>query len=249
MNFLKNIFWSKEIEEKKIVFVIGTGRSGTHLIGRTIGSSPKVDAHIESTDFFKKFTHLAVNYENSNTSGEFHKLLESYQKFLNKSSKKIILEKTHPNIWFAESIQNAMENAYFIGIKRDPYATVSSMLKHKGVLQWYEALDQTKPNKSLGITAQNKAIFKDLPLESKCALRWKSHTEELIRLKSLLGDRYLLIDYESFYEPNLTFLDEFNTMIHEDLEFEVEPLKPDSLEKWKKSLSSQQIENIKKTLF
>ncbi|MCR9183581.1 MAG: hypothetical protein NXH73_11705 [Flavobacteriaceae bacterium] len=235
--------------DKKVVFVIGTGRSGTHLIGRTIGSSSKVDAHIESTDFFNKFTQLAVNFENVNTQEVFFNLLESYNKFLKKSSKNIILEKTHPLIWFAENIKEKMENAYFIGIKRNCYATVSSMLKHKGVLNWYDQLDQTKPNRFLGITEQNKNSFKNLPIESKCALRWKSHTDELFRLKSVLGDRYLLVDYESFYEPNHTFLDDFNKMINEGLEFKVETLKPDSLEKWKNSLSNQQIENIKNTLF
>ena len=40
------------IEDKKLIFIGGTGRSGTHLIGRTIASHPEIVGRIETKNTF-----------------------------------------------------------------------------------------------------------------------------------------------------------------------------------------------------
>ena len=94
---------------KNLIFVIGSGRSGTHLLGRTFENSPEIDAFIEDERFFKPITELAVGLNKNIES--YQKLLKQYKKVFNKSSKQFILEKTHPNIWFVEDIIKAFPNA------------------------------------------------------------------------------------------------------------------------------------------
>lgn len=235
--------------DKKVIFIVGTGRSGTHLIGRTLGSDLKVEAFIESTDFFQRFTELAVQPNSSIVFKELKRVIESYKEFLNSVDKNIILEKTHPNLWHAEALATAIPNSYFVAIKRNVYATVSSMLEHGGILNWYSKLPLDKPNSFLGITPENSAYFKDLPIESKCALRWKSHMKEIKRLEDVLQKNYLVIDYEDFYTPSSDFLHQISEMLSETFNFKTEKLNEDGKDKWKQLLNQEQINNIRKVIY
>ena len=231
---------------KKKIFVVGTGRSGTHLLARTLGSSPEIDAHIESSRFFHLMTNAAIN-KNMIVNSELIKLIKDYDIFLNKSHKNIVLDKTHPNLWLVEELNSVIKNCFFIGIKRNVYATVNSMLNHKGVLKWYEKLDLDKPNHFLGITKENKDYFANLPLESKCALRWKSHHDELMKLNEQYNN-LIVIDYEDFYLDIHSVLKSVNNLIGEQLDFKTEKLNKDGDRKWEKHLSESQVNNIQKII-
>lgn len=235
LNFRKNT-------PKKKIFILGTGRSGTHLLARTLGSSSKVDANIENSDFFKQLTYSAIN-KNKKSDKDIINLLIRYNNFLDDSKSNIILDKTHPNLWLVDYIDKVIDNPFYIGIYRNVYATVNSMLNHKGVLKWYDELDLSKPNEFLGITEQNINEFSSLPLECKCALRWKSHIDELKRLNNS-HNNFLLIRYEEFYDDLTLLQSKLNSFLKEDLFFKVEKLNKGGDVKWKKHLTDKQILNI-----
>lgn len=234
---------------KKIIFVLGTGRSGTHLLGRTISSHPLIEGHIEDPKLFHPSVNIAVKQDISSKiyiDIQKHRVIRKYKKVIKNSSAEILLDKTHPVIWFAEYLMNKLPNSQFVGIIRNSYQTVSSMLNHPGVLNWYETLPLDKPNRFLGITEENCSFFKDLPIESKCAYRWVSHKKELQRLQSVLKERYILFDYDNFLinmDENLEKLSDFLKIKNE---FNPEALKTESLDKWKSFLSKEQISNIDK---
>src|SRR6056297_3920847 len=128
---------------KKIIFVLGTGRSGTHLLGRTISSHPLIEGYIEDPGIFHPSVNIAVKQDiSSNIYIDIQKrrVIKKYKKLLKQSSAEILLDKTHPVIWFAEYLMNKLPNSQFVGIIRNQYQTVSSMLNHPGVLSWYETL-------------------------------------------------------------------------------------------------------------
>ena len=232
---------------KKIIYIMGTGRSGTHLLGRTVSSHPLIEGHIEDPDYFHPAVNIAVKQDISSQwyiGIQKYRLLRKYKSLIKQSSSDFILTKSHPVIWFSEYLMNKLDNALFIGIIRNQYQTVSSMLNHSGVQEWYSMLPQNKPNRFLGITEENKSYFNDFPLESKCAYRWLSHKKELQRLQNVLKDRYLLFDYDDFVTHLDDHLQKISDFLNIENQFNPEALKTESLDKWRSYLTKEQIQHI-----
>lgn len=228
------------------IFVIGTGRSGTHLLGKLFYSSPEVHVFIEDKKFFSKITNLATGLDVK--TNNIYELINNYKKEFNKINKMFVLEKTHPNIWFVEQLEDAFPDAKFIGIKRDVYATVASMLNHKGVLKWYELLSTKKVNRFLGINEDNVSYFENLPLEAKCALRWKSHTEQLNYLENKFPDKVMILDYKDFYDNKNSLMNKISDFVGLQTLLKCEPLNKNGLLKWKETLSKEMVVNIDNVL-
>lgn len=239
------IFYNTE-NNKKIIFIIGSGRSGTHLIGRTLGNSNQIEAYIEDKFFFNRVTRLATGINRNKK--EFKSILKKYKKEFSRSKFDYILEKTHPNIWFVEELVAFFPEAKFIGIKRSVFSTVASMLNHKGVLRWYEVLPQNEVNPFLGITDENKSFFDSLPLESKCALRWKSHSDRLAFLKTRYPDKVLVVDYDEFYDSNAELMRKIEVFMNFDFQIECEELNQNGKVKWKDTLTDEHLVNIEKVI-
>ena len=227
---------------KHIIFVIGSGRSGTHLLGRTFENSPEIDAFIEDDLFFKPITELAVGLNKSKS--DFGNILKKYESVFGRSKKQYILEKTHPNIWFVEEILDFFPHAKCIGIKRNVLSTVASMINHNGVLSWYNKLKLDEVNAFLGITEKNKDIFEKLPIESKCALRWLAHKNRLEDLERTFPDHVKVIDYEDFYDNYIDLMTSLKTFLNLDFNLNSEPLNQSGKDKWKATLSDEQVQNI-----
>jgi hypothetical protein len=233
---------------KKIIFIIGTGRSGTHLIGRTVASHPDIEGHIENPNHFMLSAYIAAYQDilpNFITQQLKRNLVKRYNALLSASHHNFILDKSHANIWLAEYLTNAMPNALFVGVLRDPLPTVSSMMQHKDVMSWYKKIPQRWPNRFLGITKDNVACFRKLSLEQKCVLRWQSHKRELIRLQNVIpAKRLMLINYEEFLIDPGPHLDKLANFIEIENRYQYESLQLESLDKWQNGLSPLQLENI-----
>lgn len=170
----------------KLIFCAGTGRSGTHLVGRSIASNPKITGRIETPSTFRIITRIASRQDITPTY--LNLLLKKILFFrfnkIIKTQKNDILEKSHPSIWLFEDIIDKINNVLFIGVYRDLEPTVNSMLNHPGVLSWYKKLPSNKVNRFLGINSHNVDFFHELPIEEKCAYRWLSHIKRLNYLKN-----------------------------------------------------------------
>jgi hypothetical protein len=240
------MLFSKTIIDKTLIFILGSGRSGTHLLGRTVGHIDEVEAFIEDHKLFKKVTDVAVNP--NRTKSDIKKILKLYNTEFSQTKKSFVLEKTHPNIWLVEAIQDYFETAKFIGIKRNVYATIASMLNHKGVLEWYNVLPLDKVNPFLGITEENRDVFKDLPLESKCALRWKSHFDRLTYLETKFPEKVLVVDYEDFYNDYKGLMKTLELFLKLQKPIDSETLISSNIDRWKSELTDIQIKNIDQAL-
>lgn len=233
---------------KKMIFIIGTGRSGTHLIGRTVSSHPKIDGFIEHPNFFILSALIGAFQDIAPFSMETmlkKRLAKRYLKELEQNPMDFVMDKSHANIWIAEYLAKKIPNSLFVGVYRDALPTVSSMLKHKDVMRWYKILPQARKNRFLGITDANKKSFRNFSIEEKCVQRWASHREELFRLRQVLPkDRYMLIKYEEFMNKPGEFLQELASFIGIDNSFEYEKLEEESLDKWKSNLGKTQIKNV-----
>src|SRR5690606_38689612 len=124
---------------KKFVFVLGTGRSGTHFLGRLIGKNPSCHLLLESEETFP--LSIKANITHYHTIRHKNRLIKKYNKLIQKATKPFIIEKSHQNIWSFEDLYEIFSDSLFIGIQRDVKQVVNSMLEHRGVLKWFDRLD------------------------------------------------------------------------------------------------------------
>lgn len=233
-------------KSKKFIFVSGTGRSGTHLIGRSIASHPSIQGRIEDPYTFKVLTKLATTQDLNSTFVNFMlKRLLFYR--LNKISKKStshVLEKAHPSLWLVEDLLMNIKNSKFIGVYRAIEPTVNSMLSHKGVLNWYDKLPQDRVNRFLGITEENKDEFRSYSIEKKCALRWSSHVKRLSEVQDKFPDKILSVDYDAFIENTSFWFNKISNFLEVENNFNPEKFHIESRDKWKRNLTQQQLIEI-----
>ncbi len=234
--FLRNRS-EREIQGHKI-FVIGSGRSGTHWVGYMLEGHPDIHVTIEKPPIFDWVTAMAL--DPSKKASLLPKLIKRYRLEHQAVSPKHYADKSHPNIWIAEDLAAAFPEALFVGIQRNPYATVASMLKHGGVLEWHKRWQEFPiPNRFLGITGDNRATYGAMPLAAKCALRWKVHLERLQSLRQTLNARLLVLQYEDVIlhaEAQLASLTRFLSL---PSPIPKPSVKAESLERWKSELSDE----------
>jgi len=232
--------------DKKLIFIVGTGRSGTHLVGRVLATNPQIQGRIEEPETFRLITKIAVNQDfKCPVEVYFQKQILKF-KLINilKHSTKHILEKSHPSLWLIDFLIENLKNVLFIGILRDIGPTVSSMLEHKGVLSWYNKLPLNKENRFLGITKDNRSYFEKLTIEEKCALRWLSHKNELFRLLLKYPDWLYIVKYEDFIKEPKPILSGIAAFAGVTDTFECDSIHSEALDKWKQKLSKDQIDRI-----
>ena len=185
----------------------------------------------------------------SQESKLYPRLESAYQWQLLKAAPRLYLDKNHPNIWLAERLQASFPDARFIGIERNPYATVASMMHHHGVVSWFGRWREFPvPNRFLGITEEVAPSYEMLPLATKCAMRWLAHHRRMRELRDKLADAMLMISYETFaYETGKTIasIEEFLAL---KAPLAVPDVKLDSLTKWKQRLSPSELRQIDKVL-
>jgi hypothetical protein len=118
------------------------------------------------------------------------------------------VDRAHPNIWIAEKLKSAFPGSQFIGIERDPFATIASMIKHKGVSAWHRRWRGFPvPNRFLGTTEDMVDTYDSLPIARQCALRWKAHSDRMAELTGILGDDLLLVRHESLSQETKATID------------------------------------------
>lgn len=231
----------------KKIFVIGTGRSGTHWIGYTIASHPAVRATVEEQPIFGWVKEMALRP--STRERLMPKLIRRYKWHHFQTVPNHYLDKSHPNIWLAEYLAEAFEEGVFIGMLRNPFAVVNSMLQHEGVLKWHRCWREFPiPNPFLGITEENASAYEALPIAAKCALRWRAHKERMEELEQILGSRLKVVRYESFVEDPEQQVRNLQHFIGLDAPIPVPKAKRNSIDKWKCELDYEEKKQIKKVV-
>jgi len=225
------------------VFVIGTGRTGTHWLGYSLGNHAEVRATVEVRPVFEWSTQMALNPDLE--SMLFGRLVRAYRWQLFRSVPRLYLDKTHPNIWIAEKLRKAFPQSLFIGIERNPYATVASMMKHEGVSAWHKRWREFPiPNRFLGITLDRAKAYDDIPFASKCAMRWVAHHDRMNELRDTLGHSLKVISYEDFVHNTESITRELQHFLELRNPIPTPNVRIDSLTKWKQNLSDEEIQQI-----
>jgi hypothetical protein len=225
------------------VFVIGSGRSGTHWLGHSLGSHPEVRTTVEAMPMFGLSTRMALDPTLERRL--FWRLVMAYKWQILKTAPRLYVDKTHPNMWIAEKLKGAFPRALFIGIERNPYATVASMMKHRGVSAWHGRWREFPiPNRFLGISSRDASGYDSVPLASQCAMRWLAHHRRMNELRSFLGSDLLVISYESFACNTADTISDLQQFLGLHKAIAIPEVKLESLDKWRSQLSDAQIVEV-----
>lgn len=227
----------------QMIFIIGTGRSGTHWLGHILESHPDIMVDIEKRPLFDWVTQCAINRERR--ADLVARIVKRYRAEHALAYPKHYADKSHPNLWLADELAASFPRALFLGIKRSAYATVASMLQHKGVLNWIHRWNEFPvPNEFLGITEENASTYASRSLATKCAMRWLSHMQRLDSLTTKLGDRIKLIRYEDLQLNTQSQVDDLSQFLNMKTPIMMPKIQKQSLEKWKSQLSKDEIFDI-----
>lgn len=189
-----------------IGFIIGCGRSGTHLLGQILHGE---DAHVCFEEIFgfdkghERTLHwswvmaMARSYHSKQVRDRlWQPTMKAYREMrrLVERNNKIFIDKANQNFNFAEELQEEFPDAYFLGIRREVLPSVRSMINHGGFMQdtLYLSHSYDVPNAFSG--AMSEEYF-PLSYPQKMAWRWCASAQRLTELQGKL-DNYMLLHYE-----------------------------------------------------
>ena len=244
---IKRDAWMGEGRFSHKIFILGTGRSGTHWLGYILQNNPDFYVAVEQKPVFGWATKIAVD---RNKFGAYYPLLVIiYRLWHTFVAPRNFVDKSHPNIWIAEELARTFDDASFIGIQREVYGTVSSMMEHERVLRWCKEWQKYPvPNPFLGITLENQEAYEKLSLAGRCAVRWKSHNRRMSQLMDRLGDRILVVNYENLVKNFPEESKKIRSFLGQNDDFMFVDIKSLSLEKWKKNLTKDMVADIDKVV-
>lgn len=192
--------YNSQLEANGPVFIIGTGRSGTHFLCSCLNKFSNLDDGFygkESKYIFDYLSKLTVQGNSLSRSVRGY-----YNHMMRKVSPSVLVDQTHPNIWHVEKLIEWYPNAKFLSLTRCVYSVVYSMINHQGVAAW--EINHTAypmPNRFLGINEDNEIVYRDVLTDiQRFVFRWCSHTERNHDLANLYPDKVLHIKYENLAE-------------------------------------------------
>ncbi len=249
MNWLKSklLAYKGEHPTSRKIFVLGSGRSGTHWVGYILDAHPGVKVTIEKREIFKPVKAMAVDF--STRAKLMPKLICRYRWEHMKAAPLHYADKSHPNMWLTEELSEAFPNARFIGIEREPYGMIASMLVHGGTggtKKWHEQWEQYPiPNPFIGITEENLERYKACSLVGRCAMRWVSSVARMTEIREVLGDRMIFFHYEDLIADTEARLGELTEFLELTTPLPLPEVKRKSLDKWRDQLTDEQLAEIK----
>jgi len=226
------------------VFVIGSGRSGTHWLGYILEGFPETHVTIEKAPIFPWVVEMAQRPEREPEL--FPQLAGRYRAEHRRVLPKHYVDKSHPNLWIAERLANEFPEARFVAIWRSLEGTVASMLRHEGVRHWVELWDrQLDANRFLGVTDELISEYRDMSVAARCTVRVIAHYVEIERLTAALGDRLHIVPYDRLQTDHDREVQRLAAFLHLPVPAVLPQPLTESQTKWKTQLSDQEKADIR----
>lgn len=173
-----------------LALIVGSGRSGTHMLAKMLATSSECDVTLEIEPLFSfALEHCRTE---STVSGD---AVMSELKKLNKK-KKLQINKTHTCLYLKDRIDKEIPNSKFIYIERYPQSVVSSMLQHKAISKRLRSGWKTFsfPSRFLGTGDMGLMEYSNLDPCERGALAWKAANSEYQKHKN--DDNLLYVSYD-----------------------------------------------------
>lgn len=235
----------------RAVFIVGTGRSGTHFTVRLMNGFE--NAHDpasgqENEEILQDLAKAAIHHRlpSKGTEQYYHNFFQETQA--------VLLDQHHPNLYFVNHWSEIFDDIVFLYPQRPAYQIVASMMRHSGVMSWYEYARRPKqrtinripyPNRFLGLESFSE--LKTLPPHLLCAHRVIAHQREFMSSAAAANGRLRKIDYVALVQdPLAAFSSVFSEaeMARLGRYIPTEQPKQGPLTKYKDVLSDQEVEEI-----
>lgn len=235
----------------KGIFIVGTGRSGTHFTVRLLNGFRNTRDPLggeENLPILMDIAKAAIHHRQPSAS------TRDYYARLLAEADGVVLDQHHPNLFFAEHWARQFDGLVFLYPQRPAYQVVASMLRHTGVLKWYRYAQEWRqrtinripyPNRFLGLDRYSD--IRRLPPHLLCAHRVIAHRRAFDNAKGRMGHALRSVDYEALVmDPLAEFTRVFDPSELAALgEFELlETPRPSSLTKFHDVLSEAQVADI-----
>jgi hypothetical protein len=226
------------------VFVVGTGRSGTHWVGHVLESHPMILVTVERPPMFQWVKQMAL--DPSSVPDLLPRLVRRYRAYQCLAAPKVYADKSHPNIWLVDELRDLLPEARFVGVLRSANATVASMLRHRGVLRTIEQWQRYPlPNRFLGIDECSADGYRAMSLVERCALRWVGHANRLDELAGRLpSESFMRLDYHALATDPTRELEKLQQFLALDEPFPSVKVDRQALDKWRGQLSAADLSAI-----
>lgn len=185
------------------VFVVGTGRSGTHFLTSVLITSSELTdltGGRENPAVFKKVTESAISQKKA------PELNDAYDGLVRQAFPLRLVDQSHPNLWRVDEILNQFPDAKLLGMVRDPFSVTFSTLNHPGVrarLKDDKWRGYPQPCPFFGLEDPFLSRYDKYSLVERSALRWCSHMSEISRSVSLYKKNFMVVNYENLLtRPN-----------------------------------------------
>lgn len=227
-NFSKNIsrinnhlkfLLAKKNFELPIVFIIGCGRSGTSILGKSIGAHSEVCYLHEPKYIWQKGfpemdvwtgnyhgpQHLKMDEQNFNSRAA-GKVIAGFKKKLILSKKQIIVEKLPINSFRLDLLDSIFPNAKYIFLQRNGLEVTKSITRLNINENWYGKGD-LKLKLLIELAKENNEINKLLEKVHKkidhAMFEWRMSMEYSLEFfRKLNSDKFITLTYSDFVKDS-----------------------------------------------
>jgi len=187
------------------LFIVGAGRSGTHFACRSLHGFENIFDMFrgeENPSLLKDITISSLLHKQYPPSA-----IDHYEKMKEITLREnIFLDQHHPNLFYISEITKTFPSAIFLYTERPTLQVVASMLKHPGVLSWFDVAKKNSgkipfENQFLGI--QERDQLQDMKLYELCTLRVIGHHNRA-KLMKKRGFDVRFLNYENLLESQIS---------------------------------------------
>ena len=236
------------LSDRWTLFVVGTGRSGTHFVTDCLIKSRDVTDLTGGKENRWLFDDVAAIATGRRPASEVRNVIRKYRLMRLVAPTKVLVDQSHSSLWFSDELAAAIPRSRFVAMVRDPRAVVASMLQHHGVRRRTEEWqDYPFPNPFLGIDEQNRDDFERASLAGKCAYRWVAHIERIAELLDRHPGRTTVVAYEQLVTDPLGEMARVLAAVSAlPAEAQAYRARPASVDKWRHQLATTEVDEIER---
>jgi hypothetical protein len=234
------------LSDRWTLFVVGTGRSGTHFVTDCLIKSRDVTDLTRGRENRWLFDEVAAIATGRRPATDVRDVIRKYRLMRLVAPTKVLVDQSHSSLWFSDEVAAAIPRSRFVAMVRDPRAVVASMLQHDGVRRRTEEWRAYPfPNPFLGVDEENCDDFERASLAGKCAYRWVAHIERTAVLLDRHPQRTTVVAYEQLVTDPLRQMERVLDPVDANpAEVGAYRARPASLDKWRQQLDAAEVDEI-----
>jgi hypothetical protein len=232
------------------IFVVGTGRSGTHFTCHCLREFAHLEDFLHGREHGRTLYRLAfaaMRGKSFPLSSRWHYEVLRLRSLL---SGKVLIDQHHPNLFHIGALARLFPKAVFLYPNRPAVQVVASMITHEGVSGWYRKILSNElqvpfPNRFFGLESCKQLV--DEPLHRICYYRVRAHHDAALEARRRFGERVRFIDYQRLVEDRRSaFQDVFTVDELARFGRATTTVKSEvaALSKYKERLTMEQIDDI-----